>query len=410
MGLLSSLAESIFGRSKYELPDDDDEEVIAHPTRSEPPQEVGTEDIEKVVPQAPQAPQAAQAARAPQAPPAPPAASRVPEPPGPVDLKSGLHNTHFSSTILIGLEERLRQDAYDLRGLNGSFLSYLRRTITSNGIRLPTMPEAVLKLDRLLRNPDCSVNQVADAVRAEPAIATKLVGIANSPFYSGLQRIPSVEGAIGRLGMRETKNIVQAVAFGSKLLRVAGWEKEIESLYHHSIVSALAARALAKGSLVEPDEAFIAGLIHDIGRSVLLSTLGEFEHAQAGKKGRVDAVFVRQVSASIHSDLSALVAESWNAMPDVVLGVRFHHTPEFVSAEGGRRVANLLRASDLLARFLLEPVLHDQGIAAVMPPELWSAVGQGDKLTEVVSEIRLNAQAFSLPLCEAAAAAPKKAV
>ena len=397
MGLLSSLAQSIFGRSKYEVPDDDVEEEPALnapvPTRSEPPQEVGTEDIEKVVAQAP---------------PPPPAASRVPEPPGPVDLKTGLHNTRFSSTILIGLEERLRQDAYDLRGQNGSFLSYLRKTITSNGIRLPTVPEAVLKLDRLLRNPDCSVNQVAEAVRAEPAIATKLVGIANSPFYSGLQRTPSVEGAIGRLGMRETKNIVQAVAFGSKLLRVAGWEKEIEGLYHHSIVSALAARVLAKGGVIEPDEAFIAGLIHDIGRSVLLSTLGEFEHAQVGKRSRVDVVFVRQISASIHSDLSALVAESWNAMPDVVLGIRFHHTPEFVAPEGGRRVANLLRASDLVARFLLDPLLHEEGIVAVMPPELWAGLGRGDNLSEVVLEVRQNAQAFSLPICEAAPPGPKR--
>ena len=67
------------------------------------------------------------------------------------------------------------------------------------------------------------------------------------------------------------------------------------------------------------------------------------------------------ISASIHSDLSALVAESWNAMPDVVLGIRFHHTPEFVAPEGGRRVANLLRASDLVGRECMAMVIEKDG-------------------------------------------------
>ncbi|MFO0724386.1 MAG: HDOD domain-containing protein [Myxococcota bacterium] len=379
MGLRSFL-EGLFGSAKYEL--EDDQPGPRAP--SEPPREVATEDIEKVWAQPAQPPPVpvASAARAPAAAP-------------PIDLKNGVQATRFSSTILIGLEERLRQDAYDLRGQNGVFLSYLRRTIAANGIRLPTMPEAVLKLDRLLRNPDCSITQVADAIRAEPAIATKVVGIANSPFYSGLSRTSAVEGAIGRLGLSETKNIVQAVAFGSKLLRVAGWEKEIDQLYHHSLVSALAARALGPRHGLEGDEAFIAGLIHDIGRSVLISTLGEFQHGQGNKKARVDLPFMQQLSTSIHADLSALVAESWNSAADVVLGIRFHHAPELVGPEAGRRIAMLLAASDHVARYLLEPAVHAEGLdPAIAGPE-------------VLTQVYKNAEAFSVPLLAEGAPAKK---
>lgn len=319
-----------------------------------------------------------------------------PDAPPPIDLRHALEVPHFESSILIGLDERLREDALSGGTYEAALVKHLRRSLATSSVQLPTIPEAIVRLDKLLRDPDCSIAQVADAVRAEPAIATKVVGFANSSYYAGFPRTSSVEGAIARLGMRETKNIVQAVAFGSRLLRVPGWEREIDLLYRRSITAACAARALADQQRRDPDEAFMAGLIHDIGRSVLLSTVGEFERT-LGRRGALDRAFVQQLADGVHADLSALVAEAWNSSLSTVVGVRYHHAPEVVAPGEGRQLAELLALADDLAAFLVDRDLHDRGLDEAVPAAHRVAVGEVD-LTRAIAQIRRDAAGFDIEL------------
>lgn len=314
----------------------------------------------------------------------------------PIDLRHALDVPHFESSILIGLDERLREDALSAGNYEAALVKHLRRSLATSSVQLPTVPEAIVRLDKLLRDPDCSIVQVADAVRAEPAIATKVVGFANSSYYAGFPRTASVEGAIARLGMRETKNIVQAVAFGSRLLRVPGWEREVDLLYRRSITAASAARALADQRRGDADEAFMAGLIHDIGRSVLLSTVGEFERT-LGRRGALERTFVQHLADGIHADLSALVAEAWNASLTLVVGVRYHHAPEVVAPGEGRQLAHLLQLADDLAAFLVDREAHERGLDEAVPADHRAAVGEVD-LARVISQIRRDAAGFDIEL------------
>jgi HD-like signal output (HDOD) protein len=287
-------------------------------------------------------------------------------------------------------------DTPDLEPNDRAFLKHLRRAIQTSGPRLPPMPEAVVRIDRVLRKPSCSVTEVADVVRADAAVATKLLGIANSPFYAGLGRVRSVEGAITRMGLRETKSIVQAIALGSRLLRVRGHEAEIERLYHHTLASALAAGAIASRVQMDPDEAFLAGLIHDIGRSVLLTAVGDFERTHGRKQGPSKALIERLLDA-LHEDLSALVARAWRTGPEIEVAVRFHESPEHAPECDGKRLAHLLALADDVARYTLDADLAASPLDDVIRLRLADHLGL-TTIDPILDEVRSASMAFELPL------------
>lgn len=311
-----------------------------------------------------------------------------------IELRDGGSVAHFSSSILIGLESALRDLAAATPDDPHGFIPFLTKTIGGRTIRLPAIPEVVVQLDALLRQPECSIAAVADRVATEPGIATRLVGIANSSFYASPRRITAIDVAVTRLGLAETKNLVQALAFGSKLFRVPGWEREAEQMYHRALVSATAARAVGEGAGLDGDELFMAGLMHDLGRLVVLSTVAELEHT---KKVWIDRGLVTRVLDAIHEDLSALVAESWNASLDVVVACRFHHRPALVAPTAARRYAHTLRLADGIAELLLDPRAAARGLES-LSAESVDALGVRRWLDDLVACTRENAEGFDVPL------------
>lgn len=395
MGFFNGLIRSFFGRGSE--PEDAPREDVeappsptvvrarAAPVAKEPapaPRKPSPEvdlrvesaDIERVTPVRP--------------PPPPPAAAGV-------DLRNGVDANHFSSSILIGLEATLDDLARASSDADAPFINYIRKMIGARTIRLPTMPEAVVKIDAILRRPDASVTAVATCISAEPSIATKLVGIANSPFYASARRVASIDGAISRIGLRETKNVVQAVAFGARLFRVPGWEKEAERLYRHALVTAMAGRAVAEQAGLDGDELFMAGLVHDIGRMVLLTMVTDAEQA---KKSRIAPALVERVSDRIHAELSALVAESWNASMETVVGTRYHHQPSIIGPPVAQRYGRVLELADGIARLLLEPDVAEAGLEAAVNADSVAVLAVAPYLPEIVGRVRENAGAFDVPL------------
>jgi HD-like signal output (HDOD) protein len=287
-------------------------------------------------------------------------------------------------------------DTPELSDVDRAFLRHFRRGLEKVGPRLPPMPEAVVRIDRVLRKPDCAVSEVADVIRADPVVATKIVGIANSPFYAGLGRIRGVEGAITRMGLRETKSIVQAIALGSRLMRVPGHELEVERLYHHTLAAAVAARIVAQAAHEDPDAAFLGGLIHDIGRSVFLAAVGDFERSNNRRHSPSDAL-MDHLSDAIHEDLSALVARVWRAGRDIEVAVKFHEHPEEAPAGEGQRLALVLGLADDLARYTLEPATALVPCGDAVRVELAERLGVRD-LDALAREIDQAAAAFDLPV------------
>ncbi len=143
----------------------------------------------------------------------------------------------------------------------------------------PTNVAATLKIQRLLDDPDCSLDQAARMMAAEPFLAARLVAIANSAAYNRGVEVTNVKSAVARLGFQ----IVRAVVASLVVRQLAGTSKNkalqnlTEKLWEHTAQVAALARVIArKVTKVDPDTAMFAGIIHEVGNFYLISRIEEF--------------------------------------------------------------------------------------------------------------------------------------
>ncbi len=150
----------------------------------------------------------------------------------PVDLRGGLEKIApplDRGAELVGEIQQLRARADDPR--EQELLKEVERGLRSGGLQLPPMPQVILRVHRLIDSGLFNVEDLAKGVELDPALATKMVGVANSPFYSGLEPAQSVRDAIVRIGMIETRNILMAILLRSRVFRVPGFEQLTQKMW-----------------------------------------------------------------------------------------------------------------------------------------------------------------------------------
>lgn len=138
----------------------------------------------------------------------------------------------------------------------------------------PTYFDAVMRLRNVLQDPNKTISEIAAAVQLEPLISAKLLHLANSvAFNPSGQEVIDLKSAISRLGLQTLKSTAMAIVM-AQLLRarnMAAFASLTENLWKHTVKSAAAARMLAQcKTRINPDEAFFAGLIHDLGAFYML--------------------------------------------------------------------------------------------------------------------------------------------
>ena len=212
---------------------------------------------------------------------------------------------------------------------------------------LPSLPAAYQRIVGCLRNHSASIADVAAVVEDDPAITAMLFKLANSAFFGARQTIRTTERAVSFLGIDN----VAALVLGSGLFKPARpplpGTVDMESLWRHSVQTATIARALAlheKWSPAQADDAFLAGMLHDLGHLVI---------AAAGLAGAADAArdAARAAEEIDHARMGAYLVGLWGFPDELVEAIAFHHQPSR-AATSGLSLPALLHAANLLA--------HDQ--------------------------------------------------
>lgn len=216
---------------------------------------------------------------------------------------------------------------------------------------LPTLPMVVTKILNLVEDPKSTGQQVAEAVGMDQAMVAAVLKIVNSPFYGLNRRISSVNHAILLLGFRTIRNMALSATLLTTFGNASSNRKFDRALFwRHSIGCACTARLLGKRlRLVDPEEAFLAGLIHDMGRIVFDHYFAtEFarvlERTQAGEPL---LPVEREVFGVDHATVGRLVAQKWNFPPGVAEAIGAHHEPS--RAEKAGSLAAVVHVADELS-------------------------------------------------------------
>jgi putative nucleotidyltransferase with HDIG domain len=200
----------------------------------------------------------------------------------------------------------------------------LRHRIENIG-SLPTVPDTLRKLSRIMEKPNVSLTEIAGFVQSDPALTFRILKMVNSAVYGFPGRIASVSHAIMLLGL----NVVKGLLLGVSVFELM--QKEMTGLYEHSMGCAAAARIIAqKKGLREPEEAYVAGLIHDIGKVVMAL---EFTKAYEGALAFAETEHIsimqaeKKFFADNHAPLGGVLSERWRFPKKLTEAIQYHHQP-----------------------------------------------------------------------------------
>jgi len=164
---------------------------------------------------------------------------------------------------------------------------------------LPTMPQVILRLQETMDEEDLTAKSLADILSSSPALSVKLISLSNSSFYRGVKECNTVEEAVMRVGMTESKELAVILANqGMYALKDRRFESDVEQLFVHSIAVGVAARIIAEHLEKEnPDFIFSLGVLHDVGKLVLLRIFAEIFRKDVG----IDLGSLRKFIIKLHT-------------------------------------------------------------------------------------------------------------
>jgi putative nucleotidyltransferase with HDIG domain len=239
----------------------------------------------------------------------------------------------------------------------------LAQLIERGELRLPLLPEAASQVMVLVDRPDCDTRRLADVIRRDPALTAHVLRIASTPAYAAQTKVVSLQQVIGRLGFATILQIALVIASRTRVFEVTGFETEVRGAFRHSFATALFAQEIARARRATVDSAFIAGLLHDIGRPLLLQALIDL-HRDAKIAPERQAILAAADEA--HADVGGLLADSWALPPRVAEAVRKHHAP------AGCELAMMVALADSLAHAALdggEPAVTEHAAPLNLYPE-----------------------------------------
>jgi putative nucleotidyltransferase with HDIG domain len=206
----------------------------------------------------------------------------------------------------------------------------VRKLLASQPIELPVFHPVALKLQRMLTDRDFTVDGVALVANEDPALASQMLKMANSPMYMGRTRVATIREVVIRLGAHQVINIAitvsQAAAHASGNPVV---DRYMKALWQHSYGAALGARWLAQncGMRGVVDESYLAALLHDIGKLFLLKAVERL--VGAGVMESLDDELIAVVFEEMHVELGVRLVQHWNFPAMYCDAIRWHHAPEW---------------------------------------------------------------------------------
>lgn len=215
---------------------------------------------------------------------------------------------------------------------------------------LPTLPHVVQRLAAMIGRPTVSTEEIGAIIEKDQVLAAKVLRLANSPFYGFPSRIGSVAHAVIVLGFNVVKGLTLC-ASALSIMKDAG----MDQLWRHSLGVAITANLLAaRLEIKNPEELFVAGLLHDIGKVVLYVKWPEVGACikDASKAGGDRSLFEleQELTGLSHADIGGCLANAWNLPVTLREPILYHHAPT-LAKEASLQTA-IVHVADILVKGL----------------------------------------------------------
>ncbi len=210
------------------------------------------------------------------------------------------------------------------------------KRVVSNIRNLPTPPIVFHQIQKVISDPGVSAEKVASILSEDPAMSVKVLRLTNSAFYGLARDIESVKQAVIIVGFEAIKNLVLSASVLDMFKGKNMDEEYQEKYWRHSLSTAFCCRLLARRvrsrGIVDPDSAFSAGLLHDVGKMVICCFLPE-EYARYKAERAIDDKsedyeIEERLFGYNHSQIGGFLGTQWKIPAKLVEAITLHHHPQ----------------------------------------------------------------------------------
>ncbi|PKM50013.1 MAG: hydrolase [Firmicutes bacterium HGW-Firmicutes-7] len=198
---------------------------------------------------------------------------------------------------------------------------------------IPIFPQTVSNILKLVEDPRTNIRDIENEILKDQGFTTKVLKLANSAYFGVSRQIKTVSQATTLLGFQAIRSMVLASSVGKVLsAELLGYALEREALWKQSQICAITARVIAKKvKFPQPDQAYTAGLLKDIGKIILDHYLNEqfqkiMDQINEGNKAFLE--IEEETLGFNHCQVGAKIAEKWKLPEDLVEAIAYHHQPD----------------------------------------------------------------------------------
>ena len=238
------------------------------------------------------------------------------------------------------------------------------------------------EIETALASPQCNLNSIADAIQKDPDLTARLLRLANSPYYGFANRLSTVAEAVSLLGIQQIQDMIVASSVLEQFRGIPDKLVNKDSFWRHSLAVGICARLLAmERRLPKPDKFFVAGLLHDVGRLVLMLQAADWAQ-KVFSVYQSEKILLRDAEKKVlgydHQQIAQELLLNWSYPAALVQAVAFHHAPD-----------NSLAKMDAAVVHVADHLVNAMGIGSsgeqYVPPldeKAWATLGLGPEILE----------------------------
>ena len=269
----------------------------------------------------------------------------------------------------------------------------LVQKIKTGDVELPLLPQAASQVMALASDPSADAAKLSALIHQDQALAAHVLRIANSPAYMPRSPVVSLQHAVAMLGITLLSEIAFTASLKTGAFKVPGYEDDVKQLWRHSLASGAFAKEVARMRRVNVESAYLCGLLHAIGKPVVLRTATTLASQQ---RIALEKPVLSGWMAGYHTEVGAMIADKWGLPKQVAVAIQYYgdydHATEF------RQECLLTSVADRLASHLLTPdempedTLRDHSVFAELnlyPQDIDKLLLTKDQVLTIVNAMNL---------------------
>jgi len=242
---------------------------------------------------------------------------------------------------------------------------------------LPTLPEVAMEMLQNLDDEESSLDMVTEKIALDHSVTAKLLRLANSSYYGNNSKVVTLQQATAMLGVKNVKNLIRMTALSNKFPTASCPAFDFKAFWRHSVATAICAELISRALHMKHDFAFTAGLLHDIGKLVLVTAYPVNYDQVLHYQKNADCLLIEAERCILHIDhvdAGLALATHWNFSEAVCDAIRGHHHPE---QENLNVLASVVHVANAIVHAL--DLAHDENnMLPLLSQAAWDTLGLGE--------------------------------